>query len=64
MSPSPAGNAAEDAPQETPAGSLADELVLLAVEHSTPVTCPCGATWDLDRALRVVSRVVAAETGE
>jgi hypothetical protein len=48
----PAG-ATEPAPSEL---SLADELTLLAVEHSDPVICECGASWDIGRALAVVSR--------
>lgn len=35
---------------------LADEVVLLAIEHSGPDTCACGATWDADRAFAVIAR--------
>ena len=47
--------------QESAASMLANELVLLAIEHSSPATCSCGASWSLERALTVVGQAVATE---
>lgn len=62
MSPPVPADADRDALQEALADSLADELILLAIEHSTPATCSCGASWDLERALTVASRMAARES--
>ena len=44
-------------PIEAPAEpDLTPELVQLAVEHGEPEVCACGATWDFERALAVVTR--------
>jgi hypothetical protein len=55
MSPSTPAETAQDDPIAT----LADELVLLVTEDSTPEDCACGASWDADRAFAVVGRLGA-----
>ena len=49
----------QNAIQGAHTGTLTDDLIALAREHSEPVACACGASWGPSDALRIIERNLA-----